>query len=190
MASYSYQKLVKLRQDFPTRNSDLEVIMTFILHRIVTAIVCSASILTATARAAEPRNPPSNHIMQQRIYLGKTLLVEAASDIAGATYILTVRLESGKPMNSPSAIGFSVGSAYFAVPQALFKNQYAMAATTHLFKLDDEHVGFVAFCGDGERAKRCLFKINIRKFVVCREDWSPYGKLQSSSEYFPLAKSQ
>ena len=158
------------------------------LHCFATVIICSASLLAPASNAAEPPTPPSNQVMQQRIYLGKTSLVEAASDIAGDTYILTVRLETRKPMNVPTTIGFSVGSAEFTVPEVLFKTQYAMAATTHLFKLDDEHVGFVVFCGNGERAKRCLFRIDTRKYVVCREDWSPDGKLQANSEYLSLEK--
>lgn len=162
--------------------------MALSLHSVITAIVCSASMFTPTTSAKEPPTPPSNQVMRQRIYLAHTSLVEAASDIAGDTYILTFRLETRKPMNVPSTIGFSVGSTKFTVPEVLFKTQYAMAATTHLFKLDDDHVGFVVFCGDGERAKRCLFRINTRKYVVRREDWSPDGKLQSNSEYLSLEK--
>jgi hypothetical protein len=142
------------------------------------------------ANAVELPSPPSNQMMKQRIYLGRTTLVEAVSDISGGTYILTFHLESKKPLNVPSMIGISVGSAHFSVPEVLFKNQYAMAATTHLFQLDDEHVGFVVFCGDGERAKRCLFRIDTQKQVVRREDWSPDGKLQANSEYLSLEKNK
>jgi hypothetical protein len=164
--------------------------MTLFRPFVFRLVVCAATMFALITMATEPLAPPSNEIMKQCIYLAHTPLVEAASDIAGDTYILTFRLEARKPMNVPSTIGIGVGSTHFLVPEVLFKNQYAMAATTHLFKVDDEHVGFVVFCGGGERARRCLFRINTRKHVVRREDWSPDGKLQANTEYLPLAKAE
>lgn len=159
-------------------------------HRVIAAIVCFASMFKPAANAEKLPTPPSNEVLRQCIYLARTSLVEASSDIAGETYILTVHLETRKPMNVPTKIVYSVGSAHFAVPGVLFKDQYAMAATTHLFKLDEENIGFVVFCGDGERAKRCLFRINTRKHVVRREDWSSDAKLLANSEYLSLEESK
>jgi hypothetical protein len=157
-------------------------------HLCRIALVVCAVVGSTFVIAKDVPQPPDNDILKQRIYLSQTSLVEAASDIAGDTYLLAIQMEARKPINKAKSVEFSVGSKHYRLPGTLFRSEYAISATTHLFQVDNDHVAFVLFCGDGERAKRCLFRIDIRKLSVRREIWTPFGKLESINDDQPMER--
>lgn len=143
-------------------------------------------VLIACAEVPPKSIPPE--MLMRRIYLSHTSLVEAASNISGDVYLLTIRMRSQQSGNIPTMISVERGSEQFLIPRSLFKNQYGQATATHLFVIDADHIGFVLTCGDGEHAKNCLYRIHMKKQVVRREDWSPFGKLESLSGDLPLER--
>jgi hypothetical protein len=140
-------------------------------------------LVNVAAVADNTSTPPPSNDLRHRLYLGRTQLVEAASDIDGTTYLLEIQLTSRKPTNVPSTIKVKVGSEEFEVPHTWFDKEYGVSATTHLFRLETGEIAFVLFCGDGEHAKHRVFRIDVKNHVIKWQDWTPFGKFEGESNY-------
>ena len=83
------------------------------------SIAVTMFLVNVAAVADNTSTPPPSNDLRHRLYLGRTQLVEAASDIDGTTYLLEIQLTSRKPTNVPSTIKVKVGSEEFEVPHPL-----------------------------------------------------------------------
>ncbi len=87
-------------------------------------------------------------------------------------------------------INLSIDGRRFSIPRDMIAADRGVVETTPLFRIDDNHIGFVVKFGEGEYAFGRLFRINLETNRLKYEDRDVAGNLErvsASKELHPPA---
>ena len=124
-------------------------------------------------------------VVKQSIYLSKATVVETSAYIHRTTVKLTIQMQKIHGFNEVASVVVAEGSDYLPMPVELFETLHAWA-TTNLYGIAPNNVGFVLFSGSGEHAKHYVFQINFLMRTVQRNDWDQFGNLEAIGKIISL----